>query len=378
LNNHGELGDGSTNFMNTIPLVVTGLTNVVMIAPGQNHALAVLSNGTVIAWGANYYGQLGIGSMIPAQTNIPVQVPGLSNVVLAAAGYAHSVVVLSNGTVWTWGDNHYNSLGSGTNALWTTSPAIVSNDFRLVGWDDPDGDGLPTYKEVETYGTNPDNPDTDGDGMNDGWEVTYQGSGFNPTVAQTGSTAARADLDNDGLSNQQESQRNTHPNNQDTDADGILDGPFNTNNVAGVSYSLSGIADAFPTDASKKVDTDGDGVDDSADSDDDNDGLPDADASELVNSNNVIPITVAPFKTVNIETNNPSGDSLSEVFDFSSRGCPLPYAQEAAPLTGLAGSTAESTSTTTRPISTSASLDLIPTGPTAWSSSWIQTGQAVV
>lgn len=135
--------------------------------------------------------------------------------------------------------------------------------------------------------------------------------------------ASRDDLDADGLSNSQEALAGSDPRDADTDDDGILDGPFNTNNVGGVSYSLSGIPDAFPNDASRSVDTDGDGVDDLTDADDDNDGLPDAGDPDPV-----VPITVAPFKAVIVQTNVnvAGGDTGTEVFDVGARGRPLPCA----------------------------------------------------
>lgn len=37
---------------------------------------------------------------------------------------------------------------------------------------DTDGDGLPNVEEVDTYGLNTTNPDTDDDGLSDGYEVT--------------------------------------------------------------------------------------------------------------------------------------------------------------------------------------------------------------
>ena len=52
---------------------------------------ALKSDGTVIAWGDNSHGQ----------TNLPA---GLSNVVAIAAGYYHSLAVCSDGTVQAWGD----------------------------------------------------------------------------------------------------------------------------------------------------------------------------------------------------------------------------------------------------------------------------------
>ena len=53
--------------------VPTGLSNVVAIAAGYDHSVALQSNGVVTVWGDNTYGQ----------TNIP---PGLGNVVTITAG----------------------------------------------------------------------------------------------------------------------------------------------------------------------------------------------------------------------------------------------------------------------------------------------------
>ena len=68
------------------------LTNVVAIAAGGWHALAVKVDGTVVAWGDNTYGQ----------TNVPA---GLSNVMAVAGGYAHSMALRNDGTVVAWGGN---------------------------------------------------------------------------------------------------------------------------------------------------------------------------------------------------------------------------------------------------------------------------------
>lgn len=83
---------------------------------------------------------------------------------------------------------------------------------------DTDGDGLTDGDEVSRR-TDPLLADTDGDGMNDGWEVQY---GFDPLdVLDPG---ASLDADSDGLTNLQESQNGTDPNNADTDGDGMPDG----------------------------------------------------------------------------------------------------------------------------------------------------------
>jgi len=81
---------------------------------------------------------------------------------------------------------------------------------------DPDYDFLSTYTEV-SLGTDPTNPDTDGDGLPDGWEVKY---GLDPLD----SSDASRDLDGDGLSNVEEYRYGTDPTATDSDHDGFSDG----------------------------------------------------------------------------------------------------------------------------------------------------------
>lgn len=84
---------------------------------------------------------------------------------------------------------------------------------------DPDDDGLSNADE-HTYGTDPKKADTDGDGLPDAWELQY---GLDPLDA-TGDDGAGGDPDNDGLSNTGELQHGTDPRNPDTDGDGLPDG----------------------------------------------------------------------------------------------------------------------------------------------------------
>ena len=113
-NANGELGDGGYEPRGEVPVPVVGLTNVAAVAAGGSHALALLSNGTVVAWGADGSGQLGIaptlapevcGESAPTQpcSRTPVPVPGLSEVEAVAAAGNYSMALLRNGTVMTWG-----------------------------------------------------------------------------------------------------------------------------------------------------------------------------------------------------------------------------------------------------------------------------------
>jgi hypothetical protein len=71
---------------------------------------------------------------------------------------------------------------------------------------DPDADGLPNQLEA-SLGTDPRAADTDGDGLADGWEVRYQ---FNPRVS-LGADGAEGDPDGDGWTNAQEHAADTNP-----------------------------------------------------------------------------------------------------------------------------------------------------------------------
>ncbi len=120
----GQLGDGGEEgFVNT-PVAVSGLTGVKAIAAGGQHSLALLSNGTVWAWGANESGQLGNGTVV--SSNVPVQVKGLTGVKAIAAGAHHSLALLSNGTVMAWGANESGQLGNNT-IVASKVPVAVKN-----------------------------------------------------------------------------------------------------------------------------------------------------------------------------------------------------------------------------------------------------------
>lgn len=155
-NNYGgELGDGTAvgphlctgSACSTTPVAVCAvgqssctptsheLTAVRSISAADYNSLALLTNGTVVGWGANYLGQLGDGTATGpdvgaacggtgacALTPVVVCAVGqssctatsheLTGVAQVASGNGASAALLTNGTVVTWGDSAF--LGNGT------------------------------------------------------------------------------------------------------------------------------------------------------------------------------------------------------------------------------------------------------------------------
>ena len=123
-NEAGQLGDGTFLNSRLTPVQVMGLTGVMAIAAGEDHTVALRSEGTVWAWGRNRSGQLGDGSTTGRFA--PVQVSGLTSVQAIDADGSHTVALKSDGTVWAWGRNSFGQLGDGSTTNRST-PVQVSN-----------------------------------------------------------------------------------------------------------------------------------------------------------------------------------------------------------------------------------------------------------
>jgi len=275
-NTYGQLGDGSTLSRST-PTRVTALPAISALATGMlsHFGTAVGTDGRVYAWGQNANAQLGIG--VTADQVTPVQVPTVASARLLAAGSDYAVAVDRSGRGWAWGDTTTSALGVGPVAsqydrTLTPEQSDIGNVLSIVGGDEhtlairPDGavlgfglnngklgngstdtaitgviasglvladntwlagdadqDGLPTWREY-LLGTDPLNPDSNGNGVLDGHDDP------------TGASPADPDVDGDGVPNWIEGLNGTDPFRADTDGD-----------------SVSDLNDAFPLDPTRSM-----------------------------------------------------------------------------------------------------------------------------
>ncbi len=130
----GELGTGKTKgpekchplqkklACSHIAIAVKGLSGVTAISAAGDHAMALLANGRVMAWGADAEGQLGDGASSTSAKPTAVCAPGelapcahyLEGVSAIAAGDHTGLALLSDGDVLDWGSNEHGQLGDGS------------------------------------------------------------------------------------------------------------------------------------------------------------------------------------------------------------------------------------------------------------------------
>ncbi|XP_052871929.1 probable E3 ubiquitin-protein ligase HERC4 isoform X2 [Anopheles cruzii] len=110
----GQLGQDVDVTRQPSPRLIRSIAakQVVQIASGQYHCLALTNNGELYAWGSNAYGQLGVGTT-NEKVAIPTLVVSLAGVPIAfiACGGNHSFAVSKSGAIFGWGKNTFGQLG---------------------------------------------------------------------------------------------------------------------------------------------------------------------------------------------------------------------------------------------------------------------------
>ena len=126
--NRGEFGDGVeidpmlAFHPQTTPIQIGADTDWVSVAVGLAHTLAIKEDGSLWAWGWNWFGQLG-----DSTTEVrfaPVQVGTDTDWAIVAAGANFSLATKEDGSLWAWGDNQLWRLGFCENALSKTQTLV--------------------------------------------------------------------------------------------------------------------------------------------------------------------------------------------------------------------------------------------------------------
>jgi len=150
-NDHGQLGNGSTT-ASPVPVLVHNLTGVTAIAASSegNSGYALRRDGTAWAWGLGNTGQLGNGDDDGSLLPIPVSTTtGLDGVIAISAGSFSGYALRWDGTVWAWGSNYYGQLGNGvTTPPYSLRPVQVSG---LVKAQAIAGGGFSGYSLLGTW-----------------------------------------------------------------------------------------------------------------------------------------------------------------------------------------------------------------------------------
>jgi alpha-tubulin suppressor-like RCC1 family protein len=108
---------------------------VVSISSGDQHTVALTSTGKVLAWGANYYGQLGTRDTANRDTPVLVRIPNLRGRVVDVIAGGDSVLIRSNHhEVYVWGQGRFGQTGNGKTADETRPrPVTISHESRVTG-----------------------------------------------------------------------------------------------------------------------------------------------------------------------------------------------------------------------------------------------------
>lgn len=135
-NESGQLGYETLEESSSTPTPIADLTEIVQIASGSDASYALTADGDVYAWGENDRGQLGRGEADGDAHPLPVVIPDLDGVVALAAANTTALALRDDGTVAAWGRNHTGQAGvgddSGDNVLVPTTILVEPSRGMFV------------------------------------------------------------------------------------------------------------------------------------------------------------------------------------------------------------------------------------------------------
>lgn len=126
-NAYGQLGISLSNQESPYPQIVKNLSDkqIVDVAAGQYHSMALTASGLVYTWGWGIHGQLGHGNSNSEW--VPKLLHFKHTIVQISAGHAHSLILTTEGRLYGFGSNAFGQLSSSTlEGNKTTAPLWIS------------------------------------------------------------------------------------------------------------------------------------------------------------------------------------------------------------------------------------------------------------
>ena len=176
---------GTSEVYDSVPYHVPGLNNVTQVAMGYGHAAALRADSTVWVWGSGLFGQLGNGQFGPDNVALtPIQVPGLFGVTAIATGGYHTLALLADGSIRSWGLNANGQLGDVTFANRASPVNVVGPTATAVAGGNNHSLMLRSDGSIWAWGGNAEGE------LGDGTDVDK--SGPVPSLAISGFTSVKA------------------------------------------------------------------------------------------------------------------------------------------------------------------------------------------
>jgi alpha-tubulin suppressor-like RCC1 family protein len=126
----GELGNGGgAGYSSNSPKTITGgSSGWSQVSTGFTHCIAIKTDGSLWSWGTNSYGELGDNTTTSRTSPVTVLSGGSNTWSKISCGQNFSAAIKTDGTLWTWGRDHYGQLGDGTTsrAQSKTSPGTIA------------------------------------------------------------------------------------------------------------------------------------------------------------------------------------------------------------------------------------------------------------
>ncbi|MEN0081119.1 T9SS type A sorting domain-containing protein [Flavobacterium lindanitolerans] len=120
---------------------------------GDQHFVAIYQNGTLRAWGDNYWGQLGNGTT--THNPNPTTANYDTDWMLATAGRKHNLALKTNGTLWAWGSDENEALGNGTAGQYLVPTQIgTDTDWKAIAAGEGFSLAIKTNGTLWAWGTN--------------------------------------------------------------------------------------------------------------------------------------------------------------------------------------------------------------------------------